>query len=170
MLKCDFLWQPLHVDTAPLGQFRVPKAMQPKGFSAWCWRTLFFGRPWGQEKSKVPIIPLIFVVLTNCISSWIWDAPSVCSMNPIILSVYMLSSFLTGKQVITYTTCSCSSEDVIDSIIWRICLFFRFLDWIYSHIDLIIVTTCKVHVAVLVHSFDVKWPKIQYHHTLKKWM
>lgn len=34
MLKRDFLWQPLHVDTAPLGQVSVPKAAQPKGLSA----------------------------------------------------------------------------------------------------------------------------------------
>lgn len=53
MLKRDFLWQPLHVDTAPLGQVSVPKAAQPKGLSAWRWRTLFSDRPWGQEKRKV---------------------------------------------------------------------------------------------------------------------
>lgn len=34
MLKCDFRWQPVHVDTAPLGQFSMPKAVQPKGLSA----------------------------------------------------------------------------------------------------------------------------------------
>lgn len=33
MLKYHFLWLPLHVDTAPLGQFIVPGAVQPKGLS-----------------------------------------------------------------------------------------------------------------------------------------
>lgn len=115
MLKHDFLWQPLCVDTVSLGQLVCLKQYSLKGLSAWCWRTLLSEKPWGQEKRKVNNAnnPLMLMLLINRMSSWLWDAPTVWSINTIILGVYMLSSFLTGKQVRAYTTCTCSSEDEI---------------------------------------------------------